>query len=129
MIKAALSLFRLIYQQDITYNVIKKTPSKADLRNELDKQMDEFLNKGKNVAEIPRGVSSRDGADKPLRADTWQMDSSKGNWTYLPDVVDSLEKRRQSKTLKPDTKKIKRPKKVLIYDDFGEPLRWVWVDE
>lgn len=109
--------------------MIKKTPSKADLRNELDKQMDEFLNKGKNVAEIPRGVSSRDGADKPLRADTWQMDSSKGNWTYLPDVVDSLEKRRHSKTLKPDANKIKRPKKVLMYDDFGEPLRWVWVDE
>jgi hypothetical protein len=109
--------------------LIKKTPSKADLRNELDKQMDEFLNKGKNVAEIPRGVSSRDGADKPLRADTWQMDSSKGNWTYLPEVVDSLEKRRQTKAVKPEVKKLKRPKKVLMYDDFGEPLRWVWVDE
>lgn len=110
--------------------MIKKPPSKADMRQELDKQMEEFLNQGNNVDEIPRGVSSRDGADKPLRADTWQMDNSKGNWTYLPGVVDSLEKRRQAKPAKTGTKnKAKRPKKVLIYDDFGEPLRWVWVDE
>ena len=110
--------------------MIKKTPSKADLRRELDKQMDDFLNQGKNVNEIPRGVSSRDGAEKPLKADTWQMDKSKADWTYVPEVVDSLEKRRQSKAVKPETKnKVRRPKKVLIYDDFGEPLRWVWIDE
>ncbi|MGB2271393.1 MAG: hypothetical protein ACPH15_00095 [Pseudomonadales bacterium] len=110
--------------------MIKKTPSKADLRREIDKQMDDFLNQGKNVNEIPRGVSSRDGAEKPLKADPWQMDKSKADWTYIPEVVDSLEKRRHSKAVKPRTKnKAKRPKKVLIYDDFGEPLRWVWVDE
>ena len=67
--------------------------------------MEEFLNQGNNVDEIPRGVSSRDGADKPLRADTWQMDNSKGNWTYLPGVVDSLEMLRLSKSAKTGTSK------------------------
>ena len=108
--------------------LIKKPPSKADLRQELDNQISDFLEQGKSVNEIPRGVSSRDGADKPLRADTWQMDASKGAWTYVPEVVDTLEKRRQEKVLKPVPKKT-RPRKRLIYDDFGEPLRWVWVDE
>lgn len=108
--------------------LVKKLPSKADQRQEIEKQMKDFLNKGKHVSEIPRGISSRDGAEKPLKAETWQMDASKGAWTYLPEVVDTLEKRRQQKTVKA-VPKAKRPRKRLIYDDFGEPLRWVWVDE
>lgn len=109
--------------------LVKKLPSKADQRYEIEKQMKDFLNKGKHVNEIPRGRSSRDGAENPLLAETWQMDASKGAWTYLPEVVDTLEKRRQQKTVKPVAAKPKRPRKRLIYDDFGEPLRWVWVDE
>lgn len=109
--------------------MVKKLPSKADQRYEIEKQMKDFLNKGKHVNEIARGRSSRDGAENPLLAETWQMDASKGAWTYLPEVVDTLEKRRQQKTAKPVAAKAKRPRKRLIYDDFGEPLRWVWVDE
>ena len=107
--------------------MVKKIPSKADLREELDAQLDTFLDKGKNIAQIPRGVSSRDGATEPLKADTWQMDSKKTEWTFLPEIVDTLEKRRQEKPNTPVKKN--RPKRKLIYDDFGEPLRWVWVDD
>ena len=107
--------------------MVKKIPSKADLREELDQQLDTFLDKGKNIAQIPRGVISRDGATEPLKADTWQMDSKKTEWTFLPEVVDTLEKRRQEKPNTPVKKS--RPKRKLIYDDFGEPLRWVWVDD
>tara|TARA_B100000767_G_scaffold273761_1_gene304859 strand:+ start:808 stop:1131 length:324 start_codon:yes stop_codon:yes gene_type:complete len=107
--------------------MVKKIPSKADLRDELDAQLDKFLDKGKNIAQIPRGVSSRDGANKPLKADTWQMESEKTEWTFLPEVVDSLEKRRQVKTIKRE--KQSRPKRKLIYDDFGEPLRWIWTED
>lgn len=111
--------------------MINKPPSKADLRQEIESQINDFLNEGKQVDEIPRGVSSRDGAEKPLRAETWQMDSSnnKANWTYIPEVVNSLETRRAQKSVKPAVQKTKRPHKRLIYDDFGEPLRWVWVDD
>lgn len=107
--------------------MVKKIPSKADLREELDAQLDKFLNKGKDIAQIPRGVSSRDGATEPLKADTWQMDSQKTEWTFLPEVVDTLEKRRQEKPAKAIKKT--KPKRKLIYDDFGEPLRWVWIEE
>ena len=114
-------------QTSSLYVMVKKIPSKADLREELNAQLDTFLNKGKNIAQIPRGVSSRDGATEPLKADNWQMDSKKTEWTFLPEVVDTLEKRRQEK---PNTlAKKSRPKRKLIYDDFGEPLRWVWVDD
>ena len=107
--------------------MVKKIPSKEDLREQLNAQLETFLDKGKNIAQIPRGVSGRDGATEPLKADTWQMDSKKTEWTFLPEVVDKLEKRRQEKSNTPVKKN--RPKRKLIYDDFGEPLRWVWVDD
>lgn len=110
--------------------IIKKIPSKSDLRDELNQEIEAFLAKGASVTEVPRGVSSRDSALAPLKPETWQMDKSKGEWTYLPEVVDTLEQRRADKTRKPPpVTKPKRPKKKLIYDDFGEPLRWIWVDE
>ena len=110
--------------------MLKKPPTKADLRHEIEAQINDFLGDGKVVNEITKGVSSRDGAEKPLRAESWQMDNKKSDWTYIPEVVNTLENRRQQKALKPSTAtKTKRPHKRLIYDDFGEPLRWVWVDE
>ena len=110
--------------------IIKKIPSKKDLRKDLNREVEAFLAKGESVTEVPRGVSSRDSALAPLKPETWQMDKSKGEWTYLPEVVDTLEQRRAEKSRKPTpVVKSKRPKKKMIYDDFGEPLRWIWVDE
>ena len=110
--------------------MIRKPPSKAQQREELERQMREFLSSGHAVQEIPRGVSSRDTAEGPLPRERWQMDNTKSEWTYIPEVVEALEKRKlegQKKPRPPGSKK--RPRKRLIYDDFGEPLRWVWVDE
>ena len=76
--------------------MVKKIPSKADLREELDAQLDTFLDKGKNIAQIPRGVSSRDGATEPLKADTWQWIRRKLNDVLTRDRR-YAEKRRQEK--------------------------------
>jgi hypothetical protein len=39
-----------------------------------------------------------------------------------------MDQRRKAQTEVKKPKK-RQPKKKMIYDDFGEPLRWEWVDE
>ena len=93
--------------------------------------MSAFIAMGECVQQIPRGVSYRDeSGNTPLESPRWQMDNNKENRTYVPEVVDALEQRRAQKpAVKAAAPKPKKPRKKLIYDDFGEPLRWVWVDE
>jgi hypothetical protein len=43
-------------------------------------------------------------------------------------VVSALDSRKKKKTPSKPIKASKRPKKKLIYDDFGEPVREVWTD-
>ena len=108
---------------------MQKPPSKADLRRELETQLERFLHDGKEVQQIPKGVSGKEtGANfqKPMQ---WQMEKSEGERTYLPEVVQRLDQRKHSKPVAPSRHARKRPKKKLIYDDFGEPLRWVWIEE
>jgi hypothetical protein len=46
----------------------------------------------------------------------------------VPEVIAAIDERRNAKpATKPTTKP--RTKKKIIYDDFGEPLRWIWVEE
>ena len=108
--------------------MIKKPKTKKQLRCEIEQQIQSFLTTGQDVNQIPRGVSSHDDAQKPLPAEKWHMEKSNSERTYIPEVIDALEKRKQPKIAKP-AQKPKKPRKKLIYDDFGEPLRWIWVDE
>lgn len=103
---------------------LKPPFSKADLRRELDRQIDAFLREGGRVNEIPRGISGRDPADGPLPVPPFVGGESKEKRTYLTDVIAAIEARRKPS---PPPKKIaRRPRKKFIYDDFGEPVRWVW---
>ena len=45
------------------------------------------------------------------------------------DVVNALDSRKKKKTPPKPIKVSKRPKKKIIYDDFGEAVREVWTDE
>lgn len=112
--------------------MIKKQITKTEQRDEIQRQTQKFLKHGQQVKEIPKGVSSRDEAAGPLPKTSWHMEKSDTQRTYLTEVVDSLEQRKQIKSSTVASKRPARPKKPkrkLIYDDFGEPLRWVWVDE
>jgi hypothetical protein len=105
-----------------TYRV-KPPISKADLRRELDDQIREYLRGGGQVQEVPRGVSGRNTADGPLPPAPL-VAGERGDRTYLVDVIAAIEARR--KPAQPPSKRPRRPQKKLIYDDFGEPLRWTW---
>lgn len=107
---------------------MKKPTSKAHIRTEINDQVANFLNKGGHIAEIERGTSGRELSDGPLQNNTSTFQQPRAERTYVPEVIAALEERRKPKaTVK--TKKVKKPKKEIIYDDFGEPLRWQWKED
>lgn len=99
-------------------------PTKADLRREIDRQVDNYLRDGGEVKAIERGVSGRDSADGPLPNAPFTGTGERSQREYLTDVIAGIEARR--KPMEPAKRASKRPRKKYIYDDFGEPIRWVW---
>jgi hypothetical protein len=105
------------------------------LRRELDRQVNAYLREGGQVQQIARGISGRSAEDGPLpnapftggytqENGATNEAQQKGERTYLTDVITAIEARRKPKIA---TKRVKhRARKKFIYDDFGEPIRWVW---
>jgi hypothetical protein len=105
--------------------LLKPPPiSKAELRRELDRQLDAYLREGGQVHEIPRGISGRDSIDGPLPNAPFVGEGERNPREYLTDVIAGIEARR--KPIAPPKHIARRPRKKIIYDDFGEPIRWVW---
>jgi SutA RNAP-binding domain len=111
---------------------VKKIITKTEIRSEINQQITDYLEQGGAVHEIKRGISGRENPTGPLKPDSTAFSQPKAERTYVPEVIAALEKRKSEnlgstkKTAKP---KAKKPKKRMIYDDFGEPLRWEWVEE
>lgn len=111
---------------------MKKPPSKSDLRDELRQEVEDFLEQGGEVQSIPRGVSGKNPGDAPLFLNRRLFIEPRGKRTLVPEVVAAIEARRQAKNQRKPRRKLSRlpqPRRKIIYDDFGEPLRKVWVDE
>jgi hypothetical protein len=111
---------------------LKKPVSKSDIRDELQEEMDRFLKQGGQVESIPRGISGKDPGDAPLFLNRSLFIEPRAQRTPVPDVVAAIEARRKEKfTHKPQRKgsRLPQPRRKIIYDDFGEPLRKIWVDE
>lgn len=101
---------------------MKPLPTKKQIRQELEQQVQQYLESGGAVENVPRGLSGRNDNQNPFTQ--YSADKPSQARTPVTDVIKSMEER---KNPKPITKK--RPKKRLITDDFGEPLRWVWDEE
>lgn len=109
---------------------MKKFPSKAEQRQQLADEVEEYLRSGGEIREVPRGISGRD-ADAILSdwRKTAQSDrSSPAPRTDLKDVVAALDARRTAQK-KPPRPERKRSRKIVVYDDFGEPIREVWRED
>jgi len=102
---------------------VNTRPTKADKRAELNKEIDDFLSGGGEVRNVEQGVSGRENPMKALVPVLFGEKS--GVRTDARTALQSMDSRKQQKT----QTKPKRPKKKPVYDDFGELLRWVWVDE
>ena len=107
---------------------MKPVKSKQQLRDELNQQISQFLERGGDVTRHELGESGRD-ASKPLPRAPF-VEQGDQTRTLVNEVVQTIEERKKSRTKKtPKTNRRRAEKKQLLVDDFGEPLRWVWTDK
>jgi hypothetical protein len=102
-----------------------KRPTKREIRQQMDSEVEQYLNKGGAVNEYERGVSGLINGKIDERSTGFQQ--GKQERTPLVDALKAVDERKKA-ALKSNSSKPSRPKKKIIYDDFGEPVREVWVD-
>lgn len=107
---------------------MKPLKTKAQVRQEMEQQLSEFLNSGGEVNNVAMGDSGREPTTHPPIPVSF--DSPKVERTPVTDVVSAIEARRGSKNKPAPSARTRRtPRKKLILDDFGQPLRWHWVED
>ncbi len=103
--------------------------SKAEYRRQIERHIADFLAEGGDVEQVDKGVSGINSS-APSQAPLI-FDKPPQERTPVPEAIAAIEARRQSH-LKKNSAKAKplrrSPRKIAVYDDFGEPLRWVWSD-
>ena len=103
--------------------MIKPKTTKRDTRKELESLVDQFIKKNGTIQQVSMGESGL--VDGKYNTSHIGFNEPKQDRTPLNHVVAAIQQRKNSKS--PPTAPVKkRPKKVVVYDDFGEPLRWVW---
>lgn len=101
---------------------MKPIITKAQMREQLEQAMAEYHTKGGEVKDVPRGLSGMTD-NVNIFAQGFSRSHQQAR-TPVSEAVKALEARKH-----PEKPKNRRPKRVLIKDDFGEPLRWVWEDQ
>ncbi|GAA6145944.1 hypothetical protein NBRC116585_20620 [Thalassolituus maritimus] len=107
---------------------MKKRVSKKELRDSLNQDIEQYLEKGGEVHEFDRGESGLVNGRYNEQAMSFEKRQER---TPVPDVLRAIDERREARRKpqrKSETKRQSGPKKKVIYDDFGEPLRVVWED-
>lgn len=106
--------------------VMKPVRTKKDLQADLAQQVESFLTHGGEIDVVERGTSGLPH-DKPwinpFKSGDHEQSASR---TPVPEVLAAIDSRKHKRP-KPAPKR-RQPEKVWIYDDFGEPVRWVWRD-
>ena len=100
-----------------------KLKTKHQIRKELQDEINQFLSTGGSIEQIAQGQSG-----KELGANLNQaipFTEEKQSRTLLTEEIKALDERKNNKE-KPAKTSPTQPRKKIIYDDFGEPLREVW---
>lgn len=106
-----------------------KPPTKEELRARLEQAMADYVKQGGEIEKIPAGVSGREensAFTSPL------FTTPKNERTQVADVIATIESRRKTRARPPPAsgrRSSRQPRLKVIYDDFGEPVRKIWVDE
>ena len=111
--------------------VINRPKSKSEIRRHLKKQTSSFLARGGEVEIIPKGSSAHDIGEEPAWLKNRVFVDPATKRTPIPEVIKAMEERRLSMKKSKSEKKScnTKSKQKIIYDDFGEPLRRIWIDE
>ncbi len=102
------------------------TNSKSTLRKDIVRKTQEYLSRGGEITRHSAGESAERG-DVPREKPAFVHNEISANKTYLKDLVAAIDYRKNNNKTLP-TVQPRRPKKKIIYDDFGEPLREVWTE-
>ncbi|MEJ2044936.1 MAG: hypothetical protein P8X74_22670 [Reinekea sp.] len=92
----------------------------------MEKQVKAFLDRGGSINEVERGKSGLPYEKPWINPFQSQEHEQAQTRTPVPEVVAAIEARKKSR--KHPAVKRNKPEKKLIFDDFGEPVRWVWND-
>lgn len=113
--------------------MVKKVPTKAELRAALEQETRRYLKQGGKVESVPQGATGADPQKPQGFQSTRLFNEPRGTRTFVPEVVAAIESRRGELKRRRRTEtrrsRLPRPRRKTIYDDFGEPIRKVWVDE
>ena len=109
--------------------MFKKRLSKAEQRDQLNAEVNQYLQKGGEINQVEMGESGLvDGRYNHQRTSFERPTPTER--TPVHTLLSTIDSRRKNKTA-PSTiqPRTQTPKKKVIYDDFGDPVRTVWVDE
>jgi hypothetical protein len=106
---------------------MKKSPSKRDIRQQIEQHMLDYIEQGGEVVEVEKGASAYTPSSGAPTTALFQ--DPKTSRTPLGGVVNELEARRHPGKTPQQKSKPQAPQKTPIYDDFGEIIRWVWREE
>lgn len=101
---------------------MNKRPTKREIRQQMNNEVDQYLNKGGEVREFQRGESGLINGKIDDRSSGFEQGKQKR--TPLLDELKAVDERKKLET----PAKSNRPRKKIIYDDFGEPVREVWIE-
>jgi len=105
---------------------MKRRPTKAEIRAELENHVEDFLVHGGEIREVARGATGW-GTPLAIKPD-FAVERPKEPRTQVQDVVATIEARKIKSAPAPKPPRRRAPRKKALYDDFGELIRWVWVD-
>jgi hypothetical protein len=100
-----------------------KIKTKQEIRQELEDEVNRFLSDGGAINDVKQGASGKALGVNLNHA--IPLNPEKQTRTPLTNEVNALDERKRTKQ-QGDKKPPHRPKKKIIYDDFGEPLREIW---
>lgn len=103
---------------------MKPLKTKAEIRAELDQQIQDYLQQGGEVRGVPAGASGRNSNENPFASLTPNQPPQ--TRTPLVELVKEIEARKHPPKAPLVNKGRRQPRRVLVKDDFGEPVRWVW---
>lgn len=101
--------------------------SKKSIRGDIQRKTEEFLSRGGEIKKHECGETG-EPADKPRDRSVFVSNQPRQTRTYINDVVSAVDSRKKKSVKSKPKPTAKRQRKKVIYDDFGEPLREVWID-
>ena len=104
-----------------------KGPSKSEVRQQMQNDMNRFLQSGGSVNEVPRGETGRQVKNGvPAAVSELFTGPRAPKREYLTDVIKAMDSRKKGGPSAPTQQPKQPPKQVPIYDDFGEVIRYEW---